>query len=393
MKTSHIKTVFGALALLFVLVGSSGCSFHKVAGNEVGVEENWNTGVQPESLPPKTYMINPFTTSIYNYPTSGQVFAMDGNPNGSITNGRDVDPILVNSLDNQQVEFDCLVTWRRDPAHVVQLHKEYRDNIEERLIRPATLNIVTSKATLINAIDLYSGEKLNKLKSDVAAELAKQLLDKGVIVDSFVVERPKFKNQQYTDQIEQRQVFLVAQSRAYEEQKANEANALAAKALAQADANKQIVAAEAAKQVAILNTEATAQQSITQTNADAANKVTQQKADAENVVIKAKAEAERNIAISEAQKQAEINRSVGIKAVGDAEAYAKKLLLTSYSVPGSDLYTRIQVANSLSTALSNVRYYPPNASFSVISSEFNKSLDLLVPSGPTVTPLTAAEQR
>lgn len=372
------KNILIAL-LLAAPFGFTGCSFHTVQGNEVGVEENWNTGVQSDYLPPKTYIINPFTTTIYNYATSGQVFAMDGNPNGNIIQGRDVDPVLINSLDNQQVEFDILVTWRIDPIHVVQLHKEYRDNIEERVIRPAVVNIVGIKATLLNAIDLYSGEKLNQLKVDVTKDLHDYLLPKGVVVDSFVIERPKFKNQAYTDQIEQRQVFIVAQSRAHEEQLANEADALAAKAKAEAAANQSIVAADALKQVAILQTEATAQQSILTTNADAQNLVTQQNAEAQKVIITAKAEATRNIAISEAQKQAEINRSVGIKAVGEAEAEANKLKLASYAVPGADDFVKIQVANAMATAYSGVKgFLPEHATYNVLSDQFDKGVSLLM---------------
>ena len=97
------------------------------------------------------------------------------------------------------------------------------------------------------------------------------------------------------------------------------------------------------------------------------------------VVINAKAEAERNIAISEAQKQAEINRAVGIEAVGRAEAEAKKSMLTSYSVPGSDLYTRIQVASSLSASFANVKgYLPQNVTYNTVAENFDKGVSLLV---------------
>lgn len=389
-KSNIIRGGFWLPLLLLALIPLfSGCSMHTVAGNEVGVKEDWSTGVQSDPLPPKTYIVNPFTTKIFNYATSGQVFVMNGNANEPFAEGRPVDPVTVNSLDNQQVEFDIVVTWRRDPGHVVELHKQYRDNIEERLIRPAVVNIVTTHATLLNAIDLYSGEKLNKLKLDVTADLKEQLLSKGVIIDSFVVERPKFKNEAYTAQIEQRQVFIVAQTRAREEQLANEAEALAAKAKAESEANRQIVAADAAKAVAILQTEATAQQSITSTAANAKNLVTQQEAESQRIVLAAKAEAERNIAISEAQKQAEINRAVGIKAVGEAEADANKLKLASYAVPGADDFVKIQVANAMASAYSGVKgFLPEHATYNVLSDQFQKGVSLLMGGPATSAPAT-----
>jgi len=84
------------------------------------------------------------------------------------------------------------------------------------------------------------------------------------------------------------------------------------------------------------------------------------------------------VAISEASKKAELNRAIAIEAVGKAQAQANQLLLTSYSVQGADLYTRIQVAQSFAQAINNVRYYPPNATFNTIAADFDKGLSLLV---------------
>ncbi|HXN35849.1 MAG TPA: hypothetical protein VN877_06735, partial [Opitutaceae bacterium] len=200
----------------------------------------------------------------------------------------------------------------------------------------------------------------------------------GIVVDSFVIEKPTFMNKEYVDNIERRQVQIIIQSRAHEEQLANEALALAAKSAAQKQLNEQVVAADAAKQVAILQQEATAQQSIIQTSANAKNAVTQQEAESKKIVLAAQAEADRQVAISQASKTAELNRAVAIEAVGRAQAQANSLLLTSYSVAGADLYTRIQVAQSFAQAINNVRYYPPNATFNTIASDFDKGLSLLV---------------
>ena len=295
--------------------------------------------------------------------------------------GRRVDPLIVNSRDNQQVVFHILVTWRIDPGHVVALHKNYRDNIDERLLRPAIVKAVSVRATLQDAIDLYSGEKLNQLRSDVEHDLkdpAGNLTTNGIVVDSFVIEKPTFMNKEYVDNIEKRQVQIIIQSRAHEEQLANEALALAAKSAAQKSLNEQVVQADAAKQVAILQQEATAQQSIIQTSANAKNAVTQQEAESKKIVLAAQAEAGRQVAISEANKTAELNRAIAIEAVGKAQAAANQLLLTSYSVPGADLYTRIQVAQSFAQAINNVRFYPPNATFNTVASDFDKGLSLLV---------------
>lgn len=387
-------TVGGLLAIValvvVVIVGLFLVKVRTVEGNEIGVLETWDQGVVNEPLAPKTYVFFPgFNKTVYTYPTSGQVFVMNDKPdqNEPFANGRRFDTLEVNSLDNQKVYFHIALTWRIDPAHVVSLHKNYRDNIEERLIRPEVVNEIGIRATLLNAIDLYSGPRLNELRDTVTKELRSttgKLAQSGVIVDRFIIEKPRL-NPEYEKVIEQRQLAIATESQAREQEKANLAIAASAQAAAQKQKNEQIVAAEAAKQVAILQQEADAQKTIIQTNADAQNTVTRQKAEAEKVVLAAKAEADRQIAISEAAKQAEINRSVGIKAVGEASAEANKLLLASYAVPGSDLYTRIQVAKSFSEGLANVRFYPASATFNTVSRDFAGGLNLLVGQGVTAS--------
>src|SRR5277367_4783230 len=223
------KLLIVAVAFAIVIfLGLSTFTTTTVQGNQVGVRETWTGGVDPNPLPPKTYFYNRWVTQIYTYETSGQVYAMN-DKDEPFASGRRVDPLIVNSRDNQQVVFHILVTWRIDPAHVVALHKNYRDNVDERLLRPAIVKAVSVRATLQDAIDLYSGEKLNQLRSDVEHDLkdpAGNLSTNGIVVDSFVIEKPTFMNKEYVDNIERRQVQIIIQSRAHEEQLANEALAL-----------------------------------------------------------------------------------------------------------------------------------------------------------------------
>ncbi len=291
------------------------------------------------------------------------------------------DVLVVNSLDNQQVRFHITVTWRIDPAHVVSLHKNYRDNIEERLLRPEIVNSVSIRATLQNAIDLYSGPKLNDLREVVTTELRSptgKLAQSGVIVDRFVIEKPRL-NPDYEKVIEQRQLAIATESQAREQQKANLAIADASRAAALKQQYEEIVKAETEKQRGILQQESISQKAIIEAAANAKNTIVTQNAESEKIVIAARAEAARNIAISDAQKQAEINRAVGIEAVGKSTAEANRLLLASYSVPGSDLYTRIQVADSLAKSFVNVKgYLPQNVTYNTVAESFDKGVSLLV---------------
>jgi regulator of protease activity HflC (stomatin/prohibitin superfamily) len=382
-------TVAGLLAIVAIVGVLFSAIFlvkiRTVDGNEIGVLETWSDGVVNEPLTPKTYVFFPgFNKSVYTYTTSGQVFAMNDKDDAQepFAHGRRSDVLVVNSLDNQQVRFHITLTWRIDPTHVVSLHKNYRDNIEERLIRPEIVNEVGIRATLQNAIDLYSGPKLNALRELVNAELRNpngKLAQSGVIVDRFVIEKPKL-NPDYEKVIESRQLAIATESQAREQQKANVAIAEAAKAAALKGQYEAVVAAETSKQRGILEQEAISQKAIIEAAANAKNTIVEQNAASEKIVLAATAEAKRNIAISEAQKQAEINRAVGIKAVGEATAEANKLLLSSFSVPGSDLYTRIQVAKSLGESFQNVRgYLPANVSYNLVAENFDKGVSLMLP--------------
>lgn len=379
----------GGIIALVALVGLLIAAFtipkiKTVEGNEIGVLETWGEGVVNEPLTPKTYVWPiGFNKAVYTYTTSGQVFVMNDKTEAEepMAHGRRFDALIVNSLDNQQVHFHITVTWRIDPAHVVALHKSYRDNIEERLIRPEIVNEVTMRATLVNAIDLYSGQSLNDLKKTVTDELRSptgKLAQSGVIIDRFVVERPRL-NPEYEKIIEQRQLAIATESQAKEQQKANLALADAAKAAALKEQYEEVVKAQTTAQQTVIAQQADSDKATIATKANALNTVTTQEAAARVVVINAKAEADRQVAISEATKQSELNRAVGIKAVGEAEADAKKLLLSSYSVPGSDLYTRIQVASSLSASFQNVKgYLPQGVTYNTVAQDFDKGVSLLV---------------
>lgn len=382
------------VALIGVLVSAMFCvRVYTVEGNAIGVIEDWN-GVRPDPAGPGTYffMFNPSSgnKSIYTYATSGNVFVMNDKDDAQepFAHGRRFDALTVNSLDNQQVKFHISVTWRIDPAHVVALHKNYRNNIEERLIRPEVTNAIGIRATLQNAIDLYSGPKLNTLREVVTAELRDpqgKLAQSGVVVDRVVIDKPILSSA-YEAIIEQRQLNIATESQQKELEKANVATANAAKAAALKQQYEQVVAAETSKQTAILQQQATSEQAIIQAAANAKNTVVTQEAEAQRITIAAKAEKDRNVLIASGEKEAAMNRAQAIQSLGEAEANALKLKLGAYAAQGSDGYVRIQVAQSLATAFSNVKgYLPANVNYSTVGRDFDGAVNALVGNGQPAT--------
>lgn len=396
MNGLPIKTIAGlviAAVVGVVSVGSFGTE--TVKGNEVAVLETFYGGVKEEPLPPRTYFKNRLTDSYYHYDMSSQVFVMnDSTPaDGEKGKGRNNDAYLVQSLDQQDMHININIRWRIDPNKVVQIHKTYhahldaeeRDILEERLLRPAVMFIVKNHATKMKAMEAYSGEGLVALQSGIEKELANptgDLRSQGIIVDNFVIEKIAL-DPNYTAEIKARQIAQQKKLRADEETKAAEADALKAKAVAQAALNKAVVEAESAKQVAILLAE---QLSKSQVIAAEASK--------QQTVLAAEAKAQETIIASNAEKSAAEARASAIKALGEADAASQRLKFSAYSAPGAEIFAQIEIAKSMGQSLSGVQgYLPQGMSVSLLSDNFlNAVRSVMQPNKPinaaTILPVT-----
>lgn len=343
-----------------------------VDGNEYGVAEDWN-GVRPEPISPGTHFFiwNPSSggVSVYNYDMGVQVYVMNNKDGGEeYGEGRKSDAYVVQSRDQQDMSISLRIQWRRLPSNIVELHKYARDQVEERVIRPALLNIVKNRATIRTALDAYSGTGLVELQEEILQSLKNDPeLSKFIIVDGFVIEHIGL-DKKYTEEIVARQVAVQAKLRADEETKAAYAKAEQAKATAQADYEKILVEARRDKEKGILEAEKVAQQQVL--SAEAA---------AKQVSLQAEAEKNRNVLIAEGEKEAAINRAQAIEALGRAEAEAKKLALSAYAVPGADAFVKIEVAKSMSDAFKNIAgYLPEGMTVNLLADQYNKGVNLLV---------------
>lgn len=393
MKNINLFFVLGFLLLLIAMGVLSTFRFTEVKGSQYAVLETWTGGVQEEPLPPKTYIFNRWTTTPYLYDMTGQIFVMNDKANSSYGEGRAYDILEVKSADNQKVHFSITLRWHRDFNKLVEMHKTYRDQIEERLIRPEIIKTVMTNATVKPALDLYSGKSLEALRDSVDKILKDPngaLTRAGVVVDAFIIDATNFPDKQYVESIEARQRAIIDESRAKEEEKANTAKAAAAKAAALKLQYEQVVAAETRKMTAVLQQEAESEQATIKAKADALNAITLQEAESKKIVLQAKADADKQVALSEAAKEAEINRAAGIEAVGKATAEAQRLQLTAYSVPGSDLFAKIEMSRSLAQAFSNVKgWLPQGVNYNTVAKDFESSVSLLL--GGNNTPAPAAK--
>lgn len=377
-----MSLIVGAIILIIGLVTTLiSVEFVTIKGNELGVKETWGGGVSDEILQPKTHVISRWTTDIIKYDASSQVFVMNDKPMGDekTAEGREKDSYLVQSSEGQDMRISLNLRWRLDPSKLVTIHKTVRKDIEEKLIRPVVMRVVKDEATKKKAIDAYSGEGLVALQTSIQTALAgagegKELSERGITVENFVIEHIEL-DPNYIVEIKGKQVATQKTLRAAEEQKAADAEALVAKAKAQADFNTKLV-----QQLL------TATNMVIQAQADNERVIIAAKAAAEQVTVAAKAEQTKLTLEAEGKKSAMIAEAEGTLALGKSKAEAQRLLLTAYSVPGSDNWVKTQVAESVAKGFGNIKgYLPADLKVNLLTENFNKAVDVLT-GNPLIVP-------
>lgn len=366
---NNIKTVVSGISLviglvfLFITV-----KVVTIQGNQLGVQETWSGGVSKEIMQPKTYFLFPgWSKTVYKYDAASQVFVMNDNDSNSETGvGRKTDAYLVQSQEGQDMKISLNLRWRINPEKLIEIHKTVRNSIEDKIIRPVVMRVVKNKATRMKAIDAYSGEGLVKLQAEIQEALSgrdstesDELAERGVTVENFVIEHIELDSK-YIYEIKEKQIATQKQLRAVEEQKAAEAEALVAKAKAQADLNTQVVGAERDAKIMVIGAQAENEKTIIAA-----------KAAAERVTIAAEAEKNQMALKGEGLKLQQIAESQGILAIGEAEAKAKQLMLDSYKAAGPDAFVKVEVAKAMAEGTKGINgYLPNNFNPTIISGNF-----------------------
>lgn len=380
-----IVSIVLVIAAIVVLVTT--IKIVTIEGNQLGILETWSDGVKPEVLQPKTYVFIPgFNKTVHKYEASSQVFVMnDKSTHTKGTTGRATpDAYLVQSQEGQDMKISLNLRWRLDPAKLRQIHMTVNQDIEEKIIRPVVMRVVKDSATRMKAIDAYSGEGLVKLQSEIQNSLSgrdatetKELADRGVVVENFVIEHIEL-DAKYIDEIKLKQLATQRTLRAVEEQKAAEAEALVAKSKAQADLNKSVVEAQRDKEVQVLKAEADQEKTILAAKGDAEKAVLAAKADAEKTTLTAQAEKTKLELEGEGKKLGMIALAEGTLAEGKAKAQSQELLLKAYNTPGADGWVKVQVAESFAKGVSGIKgYLPSDMKISLLTGNYLDSVDAL----------------
>ncbi len=358
-KTPVKLIVVGLTGLIGIIIAFQCVNWKMIKGNELAIKETWANGVEDKVYQPGLQWMTPaWSQKLYVYDASVQTFVAKRASEGKDVEDRDMDAYKVPSSEGQDMTLSFNIRWRLDPAKLVVFHKTVRTEAEKKLIMPVAMRVIRDESTKRRAIDAYSGEGLVQLQSAIQASLLThpELRDAGIIVENFVIEHNEL-DPNYIAEIKGKQIATQRQLRAVEEQKASEAEALVAKARAQADANTQLVAADRDKQVTILKAQA----------------------DNEKAIIAAKAEQQKRVLEAEGKRDADIAESKGIIARGEAEAAATKLKLQAYAVPGADVFARIEISKQVAPAFSGVKgWLPQNMTVNLLTGNFMDSVEQMM---------------
>lgn len=365
------------IAALLIFGGIFFCEFPKVEGNEIGVLETWSGGVDETPYPAKTYFFffKPLQ-KMYTYPLDLQIFVMNDTPEaaGESGEGREYDAYLVQSREGQDMHISLNVQWKIDPNKVVQIHKEVRTNIPDKLIRPVVMRIVKDEATKIEAVQAYSGEGLVNLQNDIYLKLTSEegeLKKRGIIVENFVIERIRL-NEKYIGEITERQIATQTIKKEQELASAADQMAKRVESEAKAEYNQRVVKAEGDKRVGILNAEKEAESQVVAANAKAEQTVIQAKAQAEQVSLAAKADKDARFMEAEANLE-----------IGKSKAEAIRLEMQAYNTSGAENYVTMETAKSMAQAFKGINgYLPSDMKINVLTTSFTESLRTMLKSVP-----------
>ena len=233
----YIKTLIAVfVAVLAVLIIFFACCTVVDAG-EVGVKfHKWSASEQDyggvEGTCKGWVFYNPFTTSVFTYPT--------------FTQRKQYETINVNAKDASLFEMDPTIAYRIDPAKACSIFTKYRVGVKELEVGYIRTCIYEAYRTCANQYtsDSLMGNRAN-FERDVRSRLERSLMTEGFVVEEFTSKITPPKS--LTAMIDAKNAAIQSALKAENQVKEAEANAkiAIAKAKGNADATKIKADAEA----------------------------------------------------------------------------------------------------------------------------------------------------
>lgn len=168
----------------FICLFTMGCTY--VEPGYVGIKVNsygTQKGVQDFPLQTGRVCYNPFTETIYKYPTfmQSKVWTDDVNEDNMVREG-----ITYSSMEGATIESDVSINYTLDPQKVPHLFVEFRQPIEaltHTYLRTQVRDAFNRCAGQFKAVEIF-GMRKQELLDAVKAHLNEHLTPKGFIIDN-----------------------------------------------------------------------------------------------------------------------------------------------------------------------------------------------------------------
>ena len=255
-KIKNFKLLIIVLVVLAIIgsVLSAGLVF--VEPTELGVVISiMSGGIRNEPLSPGLNWIIPFAESVVTYPTELQTYTMSIATNEGNVVGDD--SIQARTSDGQIVVVDASIIFQIDPTKAVDVHKKWKGEYIEKLIRPISRGIIRDAVSQYGVEEIYSTKRI-ELKNMITSEMQQELTNGGLILSNFVLRNITFSDE-YNASVEAKQIAeqQAQQAKFVVETKKQEAEQ--ARQTAQGTADAVVIAAEADAQALIINAQAQAE--------------------------------------------------------------------------------------------------------------------------------------
>ena len=216
-------------------------------------------GIRDRPLQAGLHWIVPLLEEVVRYPVYWQTYTMSGKPLEGEVAGNDA--IVARTADGQEVSLDCSVIFRIDSEQVNRVHIDWQNRYVQDFVRPSVRGIVRSLVSAYT-VDEVNSDKRRDLESSLDAKLRNSFVDKGFILDQFLLRNIDFSDV-YRASVEEKQVAL--QQATQREHQADQIRKLAegkadeVRTMAKGEADAVIVKAQAQAQARIILAEAEAE--------------------------------------------------------------------------------------------------------------------------------------
>lgn len=228
-----MRRIFYFLAVALISIAFTSCTV--VDSGEVGIEfHKWSSSSNDyggvEGTCKGWVFYNPFTTSVFTYPT--------------YTQRKQYETINVNAKDASLFEMDPTIAYHINPDKACDIFTKYRVDVkalEEGYIRTCIYEAYRTCANQYTSDSLMSNRA--SFEKDVRARLEKSLMQEGFIVEEFTSKITPPKS--LTSMIDAKNAAIQSALKAENEVKEAEANAKIAVAKAKGNAEATKIKADA----------------------------------------------------------------------------------------------------------------------------------------------------